>query len=322
MHFLRLQVKASKNNYQKQREPMKTKLITTTLTATILSAAALVASIEDIHPQVQKIAALAASDKGIVKLNVALGQKVKKGDLLFELNPDINNAKLEWVEMDKKTIDPILKGAEMLIKGNHISAETYELVQYTDSDITTDENLFKSVIAASRYYAPFDGTVTKIYRYDGSGLGDNDDEVVVTEGNVKVDTANQVAMVCTPPWNTVIDLKVDLGQKVKKGDVLFTLRNMDMLQNQLEKDKSVLVKAEKKCKRQKVLYADKATSEFNMLVSEFDYHKALTDVKIDQIKIAQSTFYAPFDGTVTNIYRANGTGMGQGKPVLDITASK
>jgi len=283
----------------------------------LIALSSILAGAEQVQP---REAAIAASDKGIVKLDVVLGQKVKKGDLLFELDPSIINAKLEWASMDRKSMEPIIKGAEKLIKDKHITADNYELAIYSNNWCDREENLCKAEREASMYYAPFDGTVTKIYRYDGSGLGDNDDEVVVTEGDVKVDTSHQVAMVCSPPWNTVLDLKVELGQQVKKGDVLFTIKSVDILKAQLDMDKDILIKAEKKYNRLKTLHSENATSYFNMLISSFDYTKALTNVKIDEIKIAQSTMYAPFDGTVTKVYRVNGTGMGHGKPVVDITA--
>jgi len=271
--------------------------------------------------QTPQVVELASRYKGIVKLDVTLWQKVKKGDLLFELNQDINNAKLELNEKDAKTMKPIIEGAEKLIEAKAISKEVYEDASYWYKDNQIETGLIRAEMAASKYYSPIDGTVTKIYRYDGSGLGDNDPEVEVTQEDVSVNTANQVAMVCMGGKDpSVLDLKVKLGQEVKKGDLLFTQKDIDLLKLQLSRDENTLVKAKQKYERQSVLYDKQASSLHKKLLAEFDYNKAQADVKIDKIRIDQASYYAPFGGTITKVYRCDGTGMGSGKPVVDITA--
>lgn len=303
---------------------MKTRLVTT-LTATVLSAASLFASIDGaqvttLHPQSEKIAEIAAMYKGIVKVNVTLGQKVKKGDLVFELNQDIYNAQLKGAVKNVEITKRIYEGATKLLKKNAISVQDYQWDYHDFVAAKEAHNIILDTMTNSKYYAPFDGTVTRIYRYDGSGLGDNDAEVVITEGNVKVDTANQLAMVCTR-WVGIVELKVNLGQEVKKGDLLFSTTT-NIFKDKLQADQDRLIQAKEIYERLKKLNESHVSSLLELVRAELDYSKATTDVEVDKLMIEQSSCYAPFDGIITKIYRYSGSGNGDGKPVVEITASK
>ena len=270
-----------------------------------------------------KVAWVASIYKGVVVLKVQLAQQVKKGQLLFEVNQDILNVDKKCNERTLKFINEVMEGGEKLIKRHSISMDDYQQC-VRDSDISTA--ILKNTdaqIALSKYYAPFDGTVTKIVMYDGSGLGDNDDEVQVTEGNVKVDTANQVALVGTR-WPGVLTLKVEEGQKVKKGQLLYSINTIDL--------EAQIQEAEAKTKYSKITYdrqgklyhstTTHATSLYSYLKSKDEWYKAKAEVDKLKIQLKQCSGYAPFDGTVTKIYRYSGSGNGAGKPVMDITALK
>ena len=269
-----------------------------------------------------KKAWVASIYKGVVELKVQLGQQVKKDQLLFEVNQDILNIDKETNEKTLVFINDVLEAGKKLMKNSSISQDDY---QQCERDLTISTNVLKyteSQIALSKYYAPFDGTVTKIVRYDGSGLGDNDDEVQITAGEVKVNTANQVALVCTR-WPGVLDLKVGNGQKVKKGELLYSINTSD-----LKAQKGI---AEGKAKYAKILYerekklygitSTHATSLYQYRKTQNDWVNANALVEKLNIQFKQSSGYAPFDGTVTKIYRYTGSGNGAGKPVMDITAS-
>jgi multidrug resistance efflux pump len=261
--------------------------------------------------------------KGIVDLKVELGQQVKKGQLIFQVKHDILNIDKAVNTTSVKFLEKVLEGGEKLAKIHAISINDLQLCQ---RGLVVEQNILKSIdaqIADSMYYAPFDGTITKIKRYQGSGLGDNDDEIEITEGNVKVDTANQVALVCTR-WAGVLDLKVGLGQKVKKGELLFSTNTND-LKAQLDKAKAKAKYDAIVHEREKSLYGkttEHATSLYKYLLAKDTFNKQNAEVKKIELQITQCSMYAPFDGTVINIYRYTGSGNGQGKPVMDIKAFK
>jgi multidrug resistance efflux pump len=271
-----------------------------------------------------KEAWVAAMYKGIVDIKVQLGQQVKKGQLVFELKQDILNVDKKCNETTLKFLKKVVDGGEKLIKDHSISLDD---LQYCQRDYSVAENILKSTeaqLATSKYYAPFDGTVTKIVCYDGSGLGDNDNEIQITEGQVKVDTANRVATVCTR-WEGFLTLKVDEGHKVKKGQLLFSTNTDDLLAQKGEAEgKLKYLKID--YNRQKELYgaptASHATSLYSYLLAKNTLMKEEGEVKKLDIQIKQCSMYAPFDGTVTKVYRYTGSGIGSGKPVVDITALK
>lgn len=280
-----------------------------------------------------EIAEVASIFKGVVKLHVSLGEYVKKGQLLFEVNTDMLQAQKEFDEANLKFMELVLKRAKKLISNNSISVDD---VQQCERDLGVAEwNLKNTIkkIAASKYYAPFDGTVTKIIRYNGSGLGDNDDEVEVTAGKANVDTKNKVALVCTR-WPGILDLKVKLGEKVKKGQLLFVSSTITDSGNEVTAQKKIdefkLIYAKKYYDREKQLFnAKMAGNAIGSPVSYYDYYKSYIDyreamktVKIDELQIKQSSGYAPFDGEVTEIFRYSKSGNGAGKPVLNLTASE
>ena len=175
-------------------------------------------------------------------------------------------------------------------------------------------------IAQTKYHAPFDGTVTKIVSYNGSAFNDNDVEMEVTQGHVKVDTRGRLGLVCSR-WPGVLDLKVQLGEKVKKGQLIFKI-NADMLEAQKKVDENISEYNKLVYEMNKKLHETKTVSYYSFYKSYVAYQESLKNVKIDNIKLIWSKQYAPFDSTVTEIVRCDGSGIGEAKPVLTITASE
>ncbi|MCP4178385.1 MAG: biotin/lipoyl-binding protein [bacterium] len=267
-------------------------------------------------PQVAQVASIY---KGVVILHVKLGQEVKKGQVLFEVNSDMLKVQLD---RDKSHVDnnaAILDGARKLVNNHSISRDDY---QQCLRDYLAAKNSYELDLAQindSMYYSPFDGTVTNIVRYEGSGLGDNDNEVEVTEGKVKVNTTNKEALICNR-WPGVLDLKVKIGQKVKKGQLLYEIDTKDAIA-QLDRDKNYLKYAIKEYQRLSMLRQSKTVSLLKLVEAKIAYEDALATVKTDKIQIEQSSGYAPFDGTVKSIERYSGSGNGAGKPVLTLIAN-
>ena len=272
------------------------------------------------HVAKMKVAKVASVYKGIVKLHVKLGEYVKKGQLLFEVKQDILDLQKNFNESDLKFMQRCMQGADGLIANHSISLDDYQQCQ---RDLGAAEYQLKKTqahIKFSKYYAPFDGTVTKIVRYDGSGLGDNDEEIEVTQGNVKVNTENRVGLVCTR-WPGVLELEVKLGDKVRKGQLLFKTQTDD-IEAQKKIDENKLIYSKKLFNRSKKLFKTSTVSLYNYYLSKIEYKEALKNVETNEIQIKQSSMYAPFDGTITQIFRYSGSGNGAGKPVLNITAFK
>lgn len=266
-----------------------------------------------------QIAQISACYKGILKLNVQLGQQVKKGQLLFEYNTEELEIVKEYNEEALKVDKAFVEGGKDLFLKKSISKDVYSKLE---SNYAVFQNTLKSTLAtieASKYYAPFDGTITKIVSYDGSAFNDGDVEMEVTEGNVNVDTKNRVGMVCSR-WKGIVDLKVILGEKVKKGQLLFKI-NTDVLEAKLKTNESKLQYAKGLYERNAALNV-KSVAPYDYDKSYVEYFNISKDVKIDKLELKQACQYAPFDGTVTSIVRYSGSGIGECKPVLFITASE
>ena len=291
---------------------MLTKKITTVLTLTLLITGTVVSA----APQIAQVASMF---KCIAEVKVKLGQKVKKGQFLFECNQDILKIQKKFNEQDLKFNKLVIEGAGKLIKSNAISLADYQESVKDRINATEALSLTEIEMKDSKYYAPFDGTVTKIIRYTGSGLGDNDDEIEVTEGDVLVDTKSPVALVCTR-YPGVLELKVKLAQKVKKGDLLFT-SNTDAFEAKEIQTRNLKTYFNHIFTRRKKLLKTHTVSEFLYITAENDYNRAVMNYEIVKLQIAQSSCHAPFDGTVTEIFRYSGSGNGSGKPVLNITGN-
>lgn len=267
-----------------------------------------------------RVAQIASCNKGIIKLHVQLGEQVKKGQLVYENDTSILEIQKAYDEEALKFNKIVFNRSRNLYNNKRsLSQDTY--LNALHISIVSQNNL-KSTLAAintSKFYAPFDGTVTKIISYDGSGFTDNDTEMEITEGKVNVDTKNRVGMVCSR-WKGVIEEQVNLGEKVKKGQLLFKT-NTDMLEAQRKISETELSYAKSVYERN-ILLQQKSVSLYNHYKSYINYINKLKDLKTEEVQLKQACQYAPFDGTITRIDRYSGSGVGEGKPVLFITASE
>ena len=303
------------NSQQKATEfTMPTKFFLS-LTLSLLFAATIVSA-----EQKPEVAGVAPMYKGVVELKVALGQKVKKGQLLFELNQDILKAQKKFDEQNLHYTKRIIDAATKLIKDNSISLADYQESMKDHINATEALKLTEITMNYCKYYAPFDGTVTKIFRYTGSGLGDNDDCLEITRGNVQIDTTNPLAVVGSR-YAGILNVKVALGQAVKKGDLLFTT-NTAAFDAQRIQAENLLVYYEKIYERRKKLYKTKTVSLYLYLTGTNNYNRTQKNLEIAKRQIQQSSFHAPFDGVITKIYHYTGSGNGEGKPVLEMIGKK
>jgi cobalt-zinc-cadmium efflux system membrane fusion protein len=101
------------------------------------------------------------------------------------------------------------------------------------------------------------------------------DDAVTTSGRVTFEDV-KVAHVVTPVGGRVVDLKAALGQRVKKGDTLATLRSPEIGQvsADLSKAKAQLAAAEHNYNRKRDLFATQATSASDYEAAEDAYRQA------------------------------------------------
>jgi len=101
------------------------------------------------------------------------------------------------------------------------------------------------------------------------------DDAVTTSGRVTFEDV-KVAHVVSPVSGRVMELKAALGQRVKKGDTLATIRSPDIgeVSADLSKAKAELTAAEHNYKRKKELFAAEATSAAEYEAAEDKYRQA------------------------------------------------
>ena len=281
----------------------------------------------EIKPAVARISSYL---EGIVNLKVSLGEHVKKGQLLFNISTDYTEIIKEKCENGVWFYKEEYKRIKKLGETRSKSVEEVEESRYNYENAVGDLKIQELLIDKwSKYYAPFDGVVTNIYNYNGSGVSsgsgncnNNDAILEVTnqedydKGIVKISPAiAHVAPMITGP----VELKVALGEKVKKGQTLF---DINMAYNKISSTKhDAKVKYYKaKYERSKILYHQKSDSLKAYQTAKYDFKNAVQDQKGNELIInKRSKYKAPFDGTVTNIIYYSGSNVFIGHKVLEVT---
>jgi multidrug resistance efflux pump len=184
-------------------------------------------------PAVARISSCPFLD-GMVNMKVSLGEHVKKGQLLFTISTDYTQIKKAQcknrVWYYKEEYERIKKLAKSRSKSlENVQEAKYNLEHAIES--LKIENLL--INKWSKYYAPFDGVITKIYNYSGSGVSRGSGNCVnnnavlevakledYKKGEIKIGPA---AAQVIPMLIGTVDLKVTPGEKVKKGQLLFKI---------------------------------------------------------------------------------------------------
>ena len=265
----------------------------------------------------EKIANIASMYKGIVKLHVHLGEYVNKGQLLFELDDSLLKIQKKYNEQNYKFMKEVLTGAKKLIQNHSISDDD---LQQCLRDVTIAKCQLEETMQAlknSKYYAPFSGTVTNVVNYNGSGLGDNNTEIQITEGKISKAESHKIAIVCNR-WPGILNLKVKKEDVVKKGNLLFKI-NSNSLDTQIAKCEADVEYTKSVYERNKNLYKTHNVSLYDYYKSNISYKLAKMNLNTQKAILKQYSNYAPFSGTVTKIYRYSGSGNGACKPVIELT---
>ncbi len=287
------------------------------------------------EPEVKPgVAYIASFLEGIVVMKVKLGQEVKKGDLLFEIETDYTEIVLDKCKNALWYYNAEYDRIKRLSASKSKCQDDLDLAKYNlesaKDDVEKEEVLLKYW---SKYYAPFNGVVTEIYNYTGSGVscgsGNNDhfDAVLVLTRKAdfrKMQAAGKYkkfkAVARMAPMVTgIVQLKAGLGEKVDAGQVLFTI---DMRYNKYERAQQAAKL--KYCKarylRAKQLYKKDSYSQKDYQYSEFELKNAIQDYKGSNLIINRRSVYkAPFAGTVTNVIHYTGSNVFSGHTVLEVS---
>ena len=258
--------------------------------------------------------------KAMVKTKVKLGEMVKKGQILFTV--ELAPLEIEK-EVDKKDViytkdryerDVFLhkhhavKFADYLkAKGNYLAAV---------AALKTEELKIKHGTDT----APFKGEVTKIVDYTGSAVPDGGEVMDVTKTDKPIPITKPAVAQVMNRWEQPIIMKVKLGQKVKKGQLLFSTSTKEL--------KLLLASDEEKLKLHDA-YLKSITKNYKIHAVSRDayetaknlYAKALGAVKTDLDNIKESSSFSPFDGVVTNIISYSGSTLAAASDVVDVTKS-
>jgi multidrug resistance efflux pump len=284
-----------------------------------------------------QIGQIASTTSGIINMHVELGEQVKKGQLIFNVNtiPEVNDA-TTYIEPQRIKYNNALtyykatyNRLEKLYNTKSISLADLQKADLDLKNAKNDLKAFAVNIKSSHYLAPFDGIVTKIVNYNGA-IGDGGAIVQVTKAKTKTEAKQIEANLKATPVVAQVDsliegilrLNVHEKQKVKKGELLFHIDTAS-LENQKRKDRSNVkyckqeyVRMDKLLKTHSVSKADYQTAKFNLI-------NALADLKTTTLNLQNSCYYAPFDGIVTKIVTTDGSAVGDGSEVIDVTrASK
>lgn len=180
-----------------------------------------------IKPKTGAEVKVGAQVSGIVKkLYVSIGTKVKKGQLLAELEPtsyqakvDMANAQKDIAETDKKYAQLELNRAQSLIKTSSISTQQLELAE-KQYDLTVsrlnqakaDLDYANLQLSYTRITSPIDGVVSSVSTQEGETVA---------------------ASFTSPTFVTIIDLnrlelwayidETDIGRITKEQPVTFTV---------------------------------------------------------------------------------------------------
>jgi len=168
--------------------------------------------------------------------------------------------------------------------------------------------------------APFKGEVTKIVDYTGSAVPDGGEVMDVTKTDKPIPITKPAVAQVMNRWEQPIIMKVKLGQKVKKGQLLFSTSTKEL--------KLLLASDEEKLKLHDA-YLKSITKNYKIHAVSRDayetaknlYAKALGAVKTDLDNIKESSSFSPFDGVVTNIISYSGSTLAAASDVVDVTKS-
>jgi multidrug resistance efflux pump len=256
--------------------------------------------------------------KAMLDTKVHLGEMVKKGQILFTV-------KLAPLEVEKKIDENNLiytkeeYKRDVFLKKNHaVKFHDYlkAKADYLKAVATLKKEILKIKHGTDK--APFDGEVTKIVGYTGSATGDGNEVLDVTKTDKPIKITKPAVAQVMNRFEQPIKMDVKLGQKVKKGQLLFST-DAEKFKLELSSDDERLKLTEEYLKNITKNFKTHAVSQERYEKAKNIYADALQTAKTDVEEIKESKCYAPFDGVVTKIVNYTGSTTGAGNEVLDVT---
>jgi len=116
-----------------------------------------------------------------IVMKVKLGQKVKKGQLLFYTDLEKYKIALDHDKTQLKVDKNTFKEVNKAYSTHAMSYDQYENARKVYNNAIDAVKTDMANIKDSKCYSPFDGTVTKIVAYTGSTLGSASEVVDVTQ---------------------------------------------------------------------------------------------------------------------------------------------
>jgi membrane fusion protein, multidrug efflux system len=128
-----------------------------------------------------KVAAIQPLHEGVLVLDAHAGQHVKKGQLLFHIDPTLNKMLALQAKSTLKIAKETYARDKKLSRTHIVSNEA--LATAKDAYIQAYAGYKTALYNLKRNYsyAPFSGTVTKIDFYTGSAVGDASTVMTITE---------------------------------------------------------------------------------------------------------------------------------------------
>ncbi|MEH6408714.1 MAG: efflux RND transporter periplasmic adaptor subunit, partial [Leeuwenhoekiella sp.] len=130
------------------------------------------------------------------------------------------------------------------------------------------------------------------------------------EANEQIDVRSEVSGI-------VESINFDEGGKVKKGQVLFTVNDLEM-RAQLAKTSTAQKLAGENERRAKLLLEKQAISQEEYEVSQADFQSAQAESQLIGAQLAKATVRAPFSGTIGLRYISQGTYVTPTTPVAKL----
>ena len=145
-----------------------------------------ITKIDKIHPEIKlknklPVAEVSSFITGIVDMHVKEGERVKKGQLIFNVTADFSKILREKKKIDIWYYKEKYMRSKKLHQNNVASLEEYETDKFNYFNSLLDLELSNILIGKTVYYAPFDGVVTKILHYNGSAVGDGNNVLSITK---------------------------------------------------------------------------------------------------------------------------------------------
>ncbi|WP_289043924.1 efflux RND transporter periplasmic adaptor subunit [uncultured Olleya sp.] len=118
---------------------------------------------------------LRALEKGYLKnIYVDEGQEVKKGQVMFQIMPNIYQAELQKAEAESNAAEIEVKNTKLLADGNVVSQNELAMANANLDKAKAEVALAKTHLGFTRIHAPFDGIMDHLEAREGSLLDEGE----------------------------------------------------------------------------------------------------------------------------------------------------